>query len=169
MQQQIAISVIDNPFRLSQKRRMWDHDALRDELTRRLDSRALKGKDVASRLNVGTARITEIKKGKRKLQPREMPIVAEILGLNGAAHVPPQPWLPKPETLADLLAAAMHVDAADAEKRGELLDYASAVHTGLEWIATDPASEDDPGFLKAVRLRVAESIASGRIAPSQAS
>src|SRR3546814_7887705 len=41
-------------------------------------------------------------------------------------------WLPKPRTLMELLAAAMNVAPEDREKRGELRDYANAVHTGLK-------------------------------------
>lgn len=84
-----------------------------------------------------------------------------------AVPAPPQPWLPTPETLAELLAVAMHVDDDDLEKLAELRDYASAVRTGLEWIAEDPAIEADPKQLKLVRKRVAEAIAAARSSSSK--
>src|SRR3546814_2023463 len=57
-------------------------------------------------------------------------------------------WLPKPRTLMELLAAAMNVAPEDREKRGELRDYANAVHTGLKLIAREPSIEDTPDTLR---------------------
>lgn len=76
-------------------------------------------------------------------------------------------WSPDPETVATLLSVAMRVDEDDLEKFGEIQDYASAVCAGLRWISEEPASERDPGFLKAVRKRVAEAIDGQRSQPSR--
>lgn len=60
---------------------MLSHDEILAELVRRLDDGAIKGADLAKRLAVAPARVSEMRKGTRKIQQREMPIVAEMLGM----------------------------------------------------------------------------------------
>lgn len=77
------------------------------------------------------------------------------------------PWVPSPQTIADLLATAMLVDEEDQKKLNELQIVASAFHTGLQWIADNPESEADPGFLKGVRIRIREAISAAKKQPSK--
>lgn len=86
---------------------------------------------------------------------------------NAADQSPRQIWAPQPETVADLLAVAMRVGEDDLEKLGELQDYAYAVCTGLKWLAEEPASERDPGFLRAVRKLVSEAVDGQHSQPSR--
>lgn len=106
--------------------------------------------------------------GKPPIRAEEIWALTDVPQALAEAAPPPQPWLPTPETLAELLATAMHVDDEDLEKLSELQDYASAVRTGLEWIAEDPSIESDPQRLKLVRKRVAEAIAAARSSSWQA-
>lgn len=154
-------------MRLSHCAFMVSHEELREELIRRLSSREIKGNAIAVALGIDPARVTEIKKRQRRIQPDEMATVARLLGME--EHAAEKPWLPSPETIADLLAVAMHVDEADLDRRAELLDCAHALHTGLVWLADDPSAENDPGFLKGVRRRVSEIVAAAQTSPAKAS
>jgi hypothetical protein len=81
MQAGITISVIDTALRFSQPVAMLNHDDILGELIRQLDAKMVKGRDVAAKLNIAPARITEMRKGGRRIQPNEMPILAKLLGL----------------------------------------------------------------------------------------
>lgn len=74
-------SVIDAGLRFPQLTDMLTHDQIRAELIRQLESEKIKGVDVAAKLNIAPARITEIKKGERRIQQKEMPTLAELLGM----------------------------------------------------------------------------------------
>lgn len=134
--------------------------------------------DLADELGVSQPTVQRWEAGKREPDTladfvnlcQKLSVSADaLLGLQpSATSEAAAPWLPKPETIADLLAFAMKVGEDDLEKRGELLDYAHALHAGLTWIAKEPASEDDPGFLKAVRLRVVEEVDATNSTPSRA-
>lgn len=60
---------------------MLDHDAILEELVRQLDAGTVRAKDVAAHLAIAPARVTEMKGGKRRIQPHEMAPLAEYLGL----------------------------------------------------------------------------------------
>lgn len=81
-QEKITISVIDTALRFPQRAGMLGHDEILAELVRQLDARMIKAKDVAIKLAIAPARVTEMRKGERRLQPREMPIVAAMLGMS---------------------------------------------------------------------------------------
>ena len=81
MQEAITSFVIDSPLRFSQLCGMLSHDQIRDELIRQIEARAVKQADIAAALCVAPARITEIKSGTRRIQPHEMSILAERLGM----------------------------------------------------------------------------------------
>lgn len=51
------------------------------ELVRQLQAKSVKGKDVAKHLGIAPARITEMTKGARQIQPREMASLAQFLGI----------------------------------------------------------------------------------------
>ncbi len=74
---------MDTPFPFPQRADMLDHDDILAELIRQLDEKLIKGRDVAARLGVAPARITEMRQGGRRIQPHEMPILARLLGLEG--------------------------------------------------------------------------------------
>ncbi len=62
---------------------MITHDQIRDELLRRLAARQLSGKAVAELLGIAPARITEIRKGDRRIQLAELEILAKFFGMEG--------------------------------------------------------------------------------------
>jgi hypothetical protein len=66
---------------------MLTHDEILAEMVRQLDARALTARAIAARLSIAPARVSEMKKGARKVQPHEMPVLAELLGL---ADAPPR-------------------------------------------------------------------------------
>lgn len=61
---------------------MVTHEDIRTELLRRLAAHELTGKAVSLLLGVAPARITEIKAGKRRIQPEEMAVLVRFLGLD---------------------------------------------------------------------------------------
>lgn len=75
------MSVIDGALRFPHGIPMVTHDELRDELLRRLDSKRTTGAGIAKLLGIPPSRITEIKKGVRRIQQNEMPILAEFFGM----------------------------------------------------------------------------------------
>lgn len=60
------------------------HDQIRSALLAALEKRCFTGKQIADFLGVGASRITEIKKGTRRIQQHEMDVLAEFLGLGEA-------------------------------------------------------------------------------------
>lgn len=81
MQAQNTTIVIDSPFFVPQASPMLTHDEIREELLRQIDAKKVTQADVARKLCVAPARIAEIKRGARKIQPDEMPKLAAYLGL----------------------------------------------------------------------------------------
>ncbi len=65
---------------------MLTHDQIRDELIRQAAAGDIVQSDVAKKLGIAPARVSEMIKGTRKVQPKEMPALAELLGM-----IPPQP------------------------------------------------------------------------------
>lgn len=72
---------MDGDFLLSHGRAMLTHDEIRAELLRQIESNAVKQVDVARHLGIAPARINEIRKGTRRIQPDEMPKLAAFLGM----------------------------------------------------------------------------------------
>lgn len=62
---------------------MLTHDAILAELIRQLDAEIVTGVTVAKWLGITTPRVTEMRHGRRRIQQREMPILAEKLGMIG--------------------------------------------------------------------------------------
>lgn len=60
---------------------MLTHDQILNELIEQLRAKKLKGKDVAAHLGIAPARVTEMTKRDRQIQPREMAPLAAMLGL----------------------------------------------------------------------------------------
>lgn len=83
MQEGITITVMDAPLRFPQRDPMVNHDEIRSELRRQLDAEMLKVKDVAAKLGIAPTRVTEIRYGRRRIQPNEMHVLAKMLGLEG--------------------------------------------------------------------------------------
>jgi SOS-response transcriptional repressor LexA len=65
---------------------MLTADDIRDEMTRQLDARIIKGVAVARHLGVAPARVTEMRNGERQVQQREMAPLAELLGMTVRAQ-----------------------------------------------------------------------------------
>lgn len=78
------MSVIDASLRISQTLAVLTHEQILAELTRQLDENVLTGKAVADALKIAPARVSEMKKGDRRIQPREMPVLAKMLKMNDA-------------------------------------------------------------------------------------
>jgi len=60
---------------------MVTHDEIRAELLARLADRRATGASIAKLLGIPAPRIAEIKKGTRRIQQNEMPILAEFFGM----------------------------------------------------------------------------------------
>jgi SOS-response transcriptional repressor LexA len=77
----ITEPVIDRGLRLPQFASMLTHDEIKAELIRQIDAGEVKQTAVARHLNIAPARIAEVRKGTRRIQPDEMPRLAEFLGM----------------------------------------------------------------------------------------
>lgn len=77
----ITEPVIDSGLRFPQFAAMLTHDEIKAELIRQIDAGMVKQAAVAKYLNIAPARIAEVRKGDRKIQPSEMPKLAEFLGM----------------------------------------------------------------------------------------
>lgn len=75
------MSVIDGALRFSHCAPMVTHDEILAELVRRLDDREVTGKSIADLLRIAPARVTEMKKGTRRIQQDEMAVLAELFGM----------------------------------------------------------------------------------------
>lgn len=60
---------------------MLSHDEILAEMIRQYEAGMISLADVARKLTIAPARVTEMKNGKRRIQPAEMPILAGILGM----------------------------------------------------------------------------------------
>lgn len=81
MQALITKPVIDTLCRVPHGADMLTHDQIREELIRQLENGTLKAVEVARKLCIAPARVTEMRKRERRVQPEEMPVLAELLGL----------------------------------------------------------------------------------------
>ena len=77
----VTMSVIDGGLRFSHGVPMVTHDDIRDELLKRLAEKRVTGAGIAKLLGIPAPRVAEIKKGTRRIQQNEMPILAEFFGL----------------------------------------------------------------------------------------
>lgn len=73
--------VIDRRLRFSQHLYMFSHDEIKTELIRRLDAGTVVAARVARHLKIASSRITEIRNGRRRIQPGEMKPLADYLGM----------------------------------------------------------------------------------------
>lgn len=73
--------VIDGALRSAQLGDMLTHEEIRAEMIRQIEAGEVKQVAVARHLNVAPARIAEVRKGTRRIQPDEMPRLAELLGM----------------------------------------------------------------------------------------
>lgn len=62
---------------------MLEHDDILAEMIRQIDAGDVRQVDVAKKLSIAPARVSEMRKGTRRIQPAEMPILAKMLGLGG--------------------------------------------------------------------------------------
>lgn len=60
---------------------MLTHDQIISELCRQIDAKLVKQVDIAAQMNIPASRVAEMRKGIRRVQPHEMPVLAEILGM----------------------------------------------------------------------------------------
>lgn len=67
---------------------MLTHAQILSELIRQLDAKTIKPMDVARHLGVMPARITDIRAGRRRIQPEEMDKVATLLGMSSPQLAP---------------------------------------------------------------------------------
>jgi SOS-response transcriptional repressor LexA len=75
------MSVIDGGLRFPHGATMVTHDEIRDELLKRLADKRVSGAGIASLLGIAAPRVAEIKKGTRRIQQNEMPVLAEFFGM----------------------------------------------------------------------------------------
>ena len=91
------MSVIDDQLRFPQNGSMVTHDQILAELIKQLDAKTVTGKAIADLLNIAPARITEMKKGARRIQPDEMAVLAKFFSMgqtesaNNNTHIV---WVP---------------------------------------------------------------------------
>lgn len=77
------------PRFVSQTADMLTHDQILAELIRQVDERLVKQVEIAARLDIPDSRVAEMRKGKRRIQPDEMPVLAELLGMTTQDRVLP--------------------------------------------------------------------------------
>jgi SOS-response transcriptional repressor LexA len=75
------MSVIDGALRFSHGVPMVTHDEIIAELVRQLDAKKVTGRGIASLLKIAPARVTEMRKGERRVQPHEMSVLAQFFGM----------------------------------------------------------------------------------------
>lgn len=83
MSNTITLSVNDFFKRGAQTPQMLTHNEILDELRRQIDKRIVKQVAIATALGITDSRVAEIRKGKRRIQPDEMPVLANLLGMTG--------------------------------------------------------------------------------------
>ncbi len=79
--EKVTNSVIADDAAQPQKSAMLDHEAIRDELIRQLDTGEIKAVTVAAVLGIAKSRIVEMRKRDRRVQQHEMQPLARLLGL----------------------------------------------------------------------------------------
>jgi len=82
-----TIPVIDSSFPLAHITDMLTHEEILAELIRQIDAGDLKQAEVAKRLGIPASRVAEMRKGLRKLQPKEMKPLAVLLGLTKGSEL----------------------------------------------------------------------------------
>lgn len=82
-----TIFVMEGAKKLAHGSGMLTADQIREELIRQLDGGKLVGADVARALNIAPARVTEMRKGQRRVQQNEMESLAKLLGLDNSVAV----------------------------------------------------------------------------------
>lgn len=60
---------------------MLTHDEILDELRRQIEKRLIKQVAIATTLGIPDSRVAEMRKGTRRIQPNEMPVLAGMLGM----------------------------------------------------------------------------------------
>lgn len=78
------MSVIDAGLRNPQCQRMLTHDEVLNELRRWVDGGRMQQKEIAEELGIAPPRVNEMLKGRRRIQQREMPILARLFGMKDA-------------------------------------------------------------------------------------
>lgn len=81
------MSVIDATLRYSQCRPVLTHDEILAELKAQAAAKRFKLKDLAAHLSIAPARVNEMLSGVRRIQQREMPLLADWLGMNGQPDI----------------------------------------------------------------------------------
>lgn len=82
-----TIFVIEGEKNLAHGVSMLTADQIREELVRQLETGKLTGAQVARVLNIAPARVTEMRKGQRRVQQNEMESLAKLLGLDNSVAV----------------------------------------------------------------------------------
>lgn len=67
---------------------MVTHDQILAEMVRKLDAKEVSGRGLAHLLGIAPARITEMKKGERRIQQDEMAVLAEFFGMDKPQEPP---------------------------------------------------------------------------------
>lgn len=78
---QITKIVIDNGFLFPHALCMLTPEEIRAELIRQIDAAEITQAKVARHLRIAPARVSEIRKGERRIQPDELAPLAELLGM----------------------------------------------------------------------------------------
>lgn len=82
------MSVIDGALRFPHGVPVVTHDEILAELLARLADKRVTGASIAKLLGIPPSRVTEIKKGGRRIQQDEMPILAEFFGMGTVSDEP---------------------------------------------------------------------------------
>lgn len=144
----------------------------------------LKGTELAARLKTSAGNLSDLEKGQRGLSLRWLRRIAGALDIPVAylTDYPPSAvpsdiraaisrsgaHVPAPETLAQLLAAVLLADEDDPVQQAAIQDASEALHVALTRLASNPANESDPGYLRAVCDGVRQGVSASPIPPSAA-
>jgi phage repressor protein C with HTH and peptisase S24 domain len=104
---------------------MLTHDEILTELIRQVDAKIIRQTDIAVALNIAPPRIVEMRAGKRRIQPNEMPILASLLGLTTKTKKNTTPLTGKHEVkILGKVAVGIWVEQTFIEKdEAETIDY----------------------------------------------
>jgi transcriptional regulator with XRE-family HTH domain len=121
------------------------------ELLARIDARGIKNADIARLLDVSPSRVTEIKKGDRKLQLEEAVKLVRAFGLEQDP-----PAAPLPASIVRLLVRYIAERLDASLESGHLAELTEDIRAFAELVA-DPKYRDNviaaEGFFQAMRLR----------------
>ena len=125
------------------------------ELLARLEERGIKNADIARVLNVSPSRVTEMKKGERRIQLDEAVKLVEAYKLE--SPLGPQPVTALPASVARLIVLYIAASLAEpAEVRPTVEELAADIQAFSEFV-TDPAVRESlasaEAFFQAMRLR----------------